>query len=539
MTILTILDVLAAASLTGMEELNTIALTELYHEAIKQEFPNPPKNAISEMGAMTKGKDNVRAFWNDIYTKRLFDENHPVCKASNKFTKDPKLLILSGKMNHKTFNSLSMYSLGNSRPGKNSSNSYHGKDNQAVGATSTNNTGTTSANANKILEEANSRKSEDRHESSSSKGRSGSNASTASAEAGTGVIDRLTDKIKELLQEELAPFEDRLGEIREEANTAKESAITAANDARTAKKAADDNTILINGLDKTMKENSGELDDLRNDLGTQTRKLTTLTNDFLAVGLGDPDAIEGYTLIQYYALSKNCRLEYRKAVMATKINGRIVLDINPNENATYIDLNEDNPADSDARNNQIEQKLALDEDGNFDRERRVKIKSARVVQRKSEKFTILVQIDAVAKTRGDIVDRLIKDRYLNYGHFGLRQDIPEQYNIDIFLTYIKHNARDPATGRKVIYGFDTNRSGYYVIYINDHEDKGEMYNTKGRALTEKEKCSIIRPGCPREFAKLKEKYHNKDDLLKLTKPNEYFCYAGHILKVPGDEMFRR
>ena len=552
MTVLTIMDVLSAASTNDMQEMNTIQLSELFLEAVRAELskldgPQPLSNM-----KLPRGAEEIRSFWTKLCINGTFKADHAVCKQDNVFTRDPKVLILSNKEKHKTFNALSAFNLGNKVSGKNGGSSYKSKDDQKVGSGANGNT--VSSSAQKIINQANIMKTngESSENSSESKPRSVSVPVAAKPGSSSGKSnltefgDKLTAGFQQLLQDEIKILTTKYDGMENEINNAKETAINATNTANEARKAADQNTTIINGVKEDINANSSDLNDIRGDLDIQTRKLTTLTNEFHALdttGIKEPETIEGYMLIQYYTLSKNCRAEYRKAVLMMKFNGLIVLDVNPDENETYIDVNVDNPRGSTARCLAIEEKLATDAEGRFDVSKRVKIKKATVVKRKSEKFAILVQIDAINKVRGNIVERLINDRHTNSGHFGLRQDIPDHYNIDSWLIWLKNNVIDSATGRKLIFGFDTNKSGYYVIYINDHEDKdadyplGTINRYTNKPYTNKEKCSIIRPGCPRELAKLKLKYLTKDNLLKLTKPNEYFCYGGHILKVPDNEMF--
>ena len=541
MTVLTIMDILSAASLNGMQELNTIQLDALFNEAIKAEFVAPDKPQPMSVQEPPKGADEIRSLWTKLLTEGVFNSDHPVCKLNNVFNKDPKTLILSNKSKHKTFNALAAYGLGNKVNGRSNSSSYQGKDNQRIGSNTNENGNTISSGAQAIINHANARKERGNTSESKSKAESSSGKTDLKTFG-----DNLTTKLQKLMKEEIETLTNRYTNIENDINNAKESAINATETANAARKAADDNTTIINGIKEDMHANSTDLNDLKTDLGEQERKLTALTNDFHALdttGIKEPDTIEGYALIQFYVLSKNSRAEYRKAVMNMKLNGLIVLDVNPDENETYIDINYDNPRGSTPRCLAIENKLGSDAEGRFDVNKRVKIKKASVIKRKNDKFTILVQIDAINKIRGTIVERLINDRHTNSGHFGLRQDIPEQYNIDAWLIWLKNNVIDSATGRKIIYSFDTNKSGYYVIYINDHEDKdadypiGTINRYTGKAYTDKEKCSVIRPGCPRELAKLKLKYLTKEHLLKLTKPNEYFCYGGHILKVPESDVF--
>ena len=555
MAVITILDVLAAASLTGMAELNAMALNDLFTEAVRVEFTQDDQ-PLSKL-TIPKKADEIRKFWTGIYTDRTFKEDHPVLKDDNSFTRDPKSLILANKLKHSTFNALALYGLGNKTNVRAGSASYQNKDDQKIGTGLAGNT--VSPNASNLIMKANT-KNDPNKPGSSSKNSTGSTTSSdpskppttrndpskSSSSSKTSLEDfskSLTNKFQSLLQDEIKIFSDKYDRFEEDLDDAKTSAANANELARDAQAAAKKNTETIGTIQTDIAQNSTDLNDLRTDLDSQTNKLATLTNEFHAIDGAsfNPDTIDGYTLVQFYVLSKNSRSEYRKAVLSMRLNGLIVLDVNPEENETYIEIDEANPRGSEAKCNEIETKLAVDCHGNFDRSRRVKIKKATVIPRKNERFTILVQIDAVNKIRGTIVQRLINDRHLNQGHFGLRQDIPEQYNIDPWLMWLKNNAVDSVTGRKLIFGFDTNKSGYYVIYINDYEDKviaeGAVNAFTNKPYTDKEKCSIIRPGCPREFAKLKLKYINKEDLLKLTKPDEYFCYGGHILKVPENGAF--
>ena len=551
MTVLTISDVLSAASLTGMAELNAVNLNELFSEAIRAEYraPDHPQ-PLSKLSSPKKAEE-IRKFWADLCANGTFTKDHPVCKEDNAFTKNPKCLILVNKQNHNTFNSLACFGLGN-KTNNRSGTSYKNKDEQKVGSGSSgsgpsgsgpsgsgpsSSGNTISTGAAKLISQANEKK-----DSGKSTGKSRTNSNSSSSNGLDDFSKSLTEKFQELLQSEVKSWSNKYDRIEEDLNKVTETADNAAKQAQEAKTAANDNTTAIDTVKEQQSKNTTEISDLKKELDSQTNKLAGLTNDFHALdgAAFNPDTIDGYTLVQYYVLSKNSRSDYRKAVLSMRLNGLIVLDVNPDENDRYIDIDVENPRSSEAKTMEIETKLAVDCHGNFDRTRRVKIKKATVIQRKNERYTILVQIDAVNKIRGTIVQRLINDRHLNQGHFGLRQDIPEQYNIDPWLMWLKNNAIDSATGRKLIYGFDTNKSGYYVVYINDHQDKttaeGAVNTFTGKPYTDKEKCSIIRPGCPREFAKLKLKYLNLEDLLKLTKPDEYFCYGGHILKVPGDDM---
>ena len=546
MTKLTLLDVLSAASANSLADINTAALSDLFKiskdaEKSLEDEKQPLKNYTNASGA-----ENIRKLWLTLISERIFKEDHPIMKSANKYTNDPKTLIMNKDKHYKSavFNMLSNFGLGSAtKPGA----GYNGRDNTRVGNASqapdpkpSVNHGTTTSDASRIIQDSLDKKQ--RKANKEKKEKASASGSAISEEDMKNKAKALQDQISAIIANEMDDWKTKFNDLKEDFDKAQGEIGELTTKASDALKAADQNTRIINGFEDKLTNYQTDTDNLKDNMDEANRRIANLTNEIhsLTVAPFDPEFNE-FTIMQFYTLNKNCRAEYRKAVNLMRANGLINLDINPDLNAIYLTIDDDRPNDSVANFKQIEDKLATDGTGKFNVDNRVKIKKAKVIKKKNNKFAVVLQINAVASVRGGIVERLIKDRHNNIGHFGLKQEIPEHYNIDTFLTWLKFKVTDPITGAKVIYGFDTNRLGFYVIYINNFEENGydgvEVNKVTGRVLKPKDKCSIIRPHCPIQFAKLQKKYFTIDNLLKLTKPDEYFCYGGHILKVPGSDSF--
>ena len=542
---LTIMDVLGAASANDMNELNTANLTELF-KMVQTATPIGDRT----FGGLKNKRcprtaEEIKTFWNGIFINREFTELHPINKARNKFTDDPSLLIHGNKKSSKTFNILAEFGLGETKRNKPRKNSYAEKDNLPIGGNE-NPSGTTTTDAQDIIDEHSNNDDEE----------NGSGGSTSKGhEHYTNVNDdRIADQLKEtssllqtqisqIIQEHLGSLSEKVTGIQNDAKKAIKKADDASETAKDAKTQADSNRSSINKLDDTLKTNSTDILDAKEDIEQNRTKLADLTNEFHALKTGqvaihDADNLDDFTVLRYYTLNKQARTEYRKAVNMTQTSGLMFMNVMDDYSATYIVIDAENEADSVPNYKEIEDQLAKDKDGNINNANRVKIKTAKCIKNKQNKWIVAFQINATNALRGPIVRRLIDERFTNAGHFGLRQDIPEQYNIDQFLGFIKANIKEEATGHPIIHSFDVNRYGYYVIYLNDYVENGYEAGIYQEGTTRlkkpKEFCSIIRPACPREFAKLERKYFTINQLFKLTKPKEYFCYAGHILKVPAN-----
>ena len=534
---LTIMDVLGAASATNMNELHTGNLADLFKLA-QNITPHDDKHFGSlKTKRCPKTAEEIKVFWTDLFVNREFNENHPINKVKNKFTQDPKILINGTKKANKTFNVLAEFGLGE-KPKNSSSrtNSYVDKENLAIGSGA--GTGTVTSDANDIIDKHSA------HDTGEEQGPSKSNEQSADiAEQFQGVSDILQAQISQVIQSNIKSLSDKVTSIQTDAAKALNKANDASTAASAAKTQADNNRLSINKIDNTMKDNSTDISDAKKDIEENRTKLAGLTNDFHALRDGqvqvyNPETIDEFTLLRYYTLNKQARIEYRKAVNMAQTSGLMIMNVLEDHNATYILIDEENPINSVPNYKEIEDKLASDADGRIVNENRVKIKTAKAVKNKQNKWHISFQINAVNALRGSIVRRLIDERFTNAGHFGLKQNIPEQYNIDYFLGYVKSKFKS-VTGHALIHSFDTNRYGFYVIYLNDYIENGYKVGTyhegTTRLMKPKDFCSVIRPSCPREFAKLEKKYFNLEELFKLTKPKEYFCYNGHIYKVPAIE----
>ena len=542
---LTIMDVLGAASANDMKDLNTTSLAELF-KFIQIATPIGDKT----FGALKSKRcprtaDEIKIFWNDIFINREFTEAHPINNAKNKYTDDPTLLIHGNKKSCKTFNVLANFGLGDTKKGKTRSNSYVEKENLVIGGSGgSTSPATITSDAQDIIDE---HSHTDEHEN-------GSDQSTSKGhEHYTNVVgDNIADQLKEtstllqtqisqIIDEHLKGLSEKVSGIQKDMNKAIKKADDATQAAKDAKVIADNNRSSLNKLDDTLKTNSTDILDAQKDIEENRTKLASLTNDFHQLKTGqvaimDANNLDEFTILRYYTLNKQARADYRKAVNLTQTSGLMIMNVTDDHSATYVVIDAENETDSVPNYKEIEDQLAKDADGNINNANRVKIKTARAVKNKQNKWLIAFQINATNALRGPIVRRLIDERFTNAGHFGLRQDIPEQYNIDQFLGYVKANIKEAGTGHAILHSFDVNRFGYYVIYLNDYVENGYeagiYHEGTTRLKKPKEFCSIIRPACPREFAKLQRQYFTINQLFKLTKPKEYFCYAGHILKVP-------
>ena len=545
MTKLTILDVLSAASANNFADINTASLSELFKIAKEAEKTLEEKNQPLKEYSNATGAENIRNLWIDLISTRVFKEDHPIMKIPNKYTNDPKTLIMKLDKHYKSaaFNMLGSFGLGsgNNRPGA----GYNGRDNTRVGGNSQAlgpnlpvNHGTTTSDASQIIQNA----AEKKNKKKDKKEKSSASGSSISDEAVKNKAKALQDQISSIIATEMDDWKTKFNDLKEDFEQAQDDITDLTTKANDALKAADDNTRILDGHKERLDTYQTDIDNLTDNMDESNRRIANLTNEVhsLTIAPYDPEFNE-FTIMQYYTLNKNSRAEYRKAVNLMRANGLVNLDINPELNETYLTIDEVKPSDTVANFKQIENKLATDETGNFNVDNRVKIKKAKVIKKKNNKFTVVLQINAVAAVRGGIVERLINNRHNNIGHFGLKQEIPEHYNIDTFLNWLRWKVVDPVTGAKVIYNFDTNRLGFYVIYVNDYEENGydgvETNKVTGRVLKPKDKCTIIRPHCPIQFARLQKKYFTIENLLKLSKPEEYFCYGGHILKVPGEASF--
>ena len=129
--------------------------------------------------------------------------------------------------------------------------------------------------------------------------------------------------------------------------------------------------------------------------------------------------------------------------------------------------------------------------------------------------------------------RILNERNKHKGEFGISLTVPQNYNIDSLLNYWKNNITLD-NGNAAIYAYDHTRLGFLVLYLNDacEEGREEFKEATGRDPSDKEICTRVLPGCPRQLATLLMPTY--EDLANLANFNEYFVYEGEVWKVPNN-----
>ena len=149
------------------------------------------------------------------------------------------------------------------------------------------------------------------------------------------------------------------------------------------------------------------------------------------------------------------------------------------------------------------------------------------------KFIIFARVNVIYKRRTDMIKRILNERNKHAGKLGVSIVPPASYNINRFLGFYKNNLIEE--GKAIIHRFDLTKLGFLMIVLNDEneEKKQEFARRMARQPKEKEAGTIIRPGCPKQFASIKNMNYEK--LVKLADEDKYYPFEGEIYEVPKRE----
>ena len=152
----------------------------------------------------------------------------------------------------------------------------------------------------------------------------------------------------------------------------------------------------------------------------------------------------------------------------------------------------------------------------------------------SNKFIIFARVNVIYKRRMEMIKRILNERNKHAGKMGISIVSPASYNISKLLGFYKTSMIE--NGKAVIHRFDLTKLGFLMIVLNDEneEKKEEFTRRMGRAPREKEAGTLIRPGCPKQFASIKNLNYEK--LLKLADEEKYYPFEGEIYEVPKEEQ---
>ena len=286
----------------------------------------------------------------------------------------------------------------------------------------------------------------------------------------------------------------------------------------------------------TAVENRNQLQGLEEDFDDRVeRKVVEMVRERrLAVGGNEPVAageaplaIEGnlgprteWEKRNAYAQYQLCRADYRSAVFKAIEEGKITIKVVNNDN--YI---EEDGEEFQVKQNRIERQI-----------KNVKLRNITCKRKKmgdgNFRYTITATIDATFRFRGNIVKRILAERMQHKGELGISITVPQNYNIEGLLNYWKRNILMEEDN--AILAYDYTRLGFLVVYLNDAtEEKREVFrNATGRDPKDKEICSRVLPGCPRQLSTLVMPAF--EDLVKLADFNRYFVYEGEVWEVPTD-----
>ena len=510
---LTVYKVLSAATSNNMEDLKAEALIE-YYKAIsvfdRENF---------KVGTQMKSAKQIRQYWKQRYDNETLYHNHPFLNKDHYLNKDPRKLILQTSLNSHIFECLKAYGLGSAytkEVEKEPDTSKAGPSKPVNTISKKNSSGTTTPDAEEISGKYQIGKSID-------------NTSTK--------IQKLLDAMKEDLQNEI---DEMAGKI-ETNETDIQNNLATANEAN---RIANENANDIRRIEETTNHNAELIGDANTRINSHENRLVTLTN--IANGMVAPPASASvYIIIQNYQASRLARAMYRKIINDLRNNGWMTLDVITGKEDIYLIDHENEDVDTEANVASIQNKLSQDETGEVKSALKVYIKNCSVVKRKNNKFTVFFQIDATNILKPKLVNRLISTRGRNSGHFGLKTNVPSIYNIDVWLGFAKQHFIEAGTGRPLIHSFDTNKAGFYVIFLNDASRNGwnegdtEMFEGRERTVKEKDKCTRIMPGCPKQFMNIKESEFTYENLKKLEDKENYFVWDGYIWKKPSDEDMKR
>ena len=285
----------------------------------------------------------------------------------------------------------------------------------------------------------------------------------------------------------------------------------------------------------TSTENRNQLQNLDDDFENRVeRKVVEMVRDRrLAVGgaepvaAGAPLAIEGnlgprteWEKRNAYTQYQLCRADYRSAIYKAIEEGKMTIKVVNNDN--YI---EENGEEFEVRQNRVERQI-----------KNVKLRNVTCKRTKREdgnfRYTITATIDATFRFRGNIFKRILTERNQHKGELGISITVPQNYNIDSLLNYWKRNILREEVN--AILGYDYTRLGFLVVYLNDatEEKRDDFRNATGRDPRDREICTRILPGCPRQLSTLVMPTY--DDLKKLADFKKFFVYEGEVWDVPND-----
>lgn len=134
--------------------------------------------------------------------------------------------------------------------------------------------------------------------------------------------------------------------------------------------------------------------------------------------------------------------------------------------------------------------------------------------------------------RGQLTKELIERRARYKGKFGLSISLPEEYQIDQFLVFLR-SWNDPETNAPVVIAHDKTKRGFPFVQLNDQNEnkRDEFYRNRGREPTDGELSTRVFISCPIEFSKLTQEFLTVENLLKIQK-RTHFCFNGGIWKRP-------
>ena len=232
-----------------------------------------------------------------------------------------------------------------------------------------------------------------------------------------------------------------------------------------------------------------------------------------------------HQLMQYFQQAVINRKDYQTTVRNNLKSAIFVMIIRNDKTEIYTADDEAESSGKRLRGRQVELTLNCD----------VHIKDHRVFKIGERAYGAVFSLDCTTVnqrlTKGNAI---IAGRNNHSDDFGLRREVPQKYNIEKFLIYLK-TLKDPSSGTAVILGFDTTRMGYYKIYVNDARLNGWTENDKtddGKPVREKTKCTYILPWNPKDFIDIEEKNFTIANLLLLADSKNYFCYAGNVWPIP-------
>lgn len=169
---------------------------------------------------------------------------------------------------------------------------------------------------------------------------------------------------------------------------------------------------------------------------------------------------------------------------------------------------------------------------NFRDECGVDTEVVRVWQKFSGKYSAILKVKAPLIRRPQMTRELIERRARYKGKFGLSLSVPEDYQIDNFLQFLK-TWIDPNTDEPVIIGFDKTKRGFPFVLLNDQtaEKREQFYREKGKEPLDGELSTRVFISCPVEFTKLTQEMLTVDNLKNLANKS-HFCFNGGIWKKP-------